>query len=109
MTLNLTGIIPTEYKVLVKPDRVEEKTAGGIIIPEDARDKQQASATKGEIIDVSPLAFKYDDWPDGERIPAPGDRVAFARYSGVALDGVDGESYRLINDKDCIAILREGV
>lgn len=106
MTLNTTGILPTEYKVLVKPDKMEEKTAGGIIIPDEALERKQAAATKGRIIDVSPLAFKYDDWPDDERVPEAGDRIAFARYAGVAIES-NGEDYRLINDKDCIAILRE--
>lgn len=95
----------TEYKVLIKPEEIKEQTAGGIFIPQEARDKEQAGATKGEIIDISPLAFKYDDWPSDERVPKVGDNVAFARYAGVSIDDSDGETYRLVNDKDIIAIL----
>jgi chaperonin GroES len=102
---NNTGIIPTEYKVLVEPEKQEEKTKSGIIIPDEVKDRQQAAATKGKILDVSPLAFKYDDWPSDERIPKVGDKVAFARYAGVSIEGTDGENYRLVNDKDVIAIL----
>ena len=98
-------ILTTEYRVLVRPEKVKEKTDGGIIIPQEVRDKEQAGATKGEIIDISPLAFKYDDWPSDERIPKVGDNVAFARYAGVSIDDSDGETYRLVNDKDIIAIL----
>ncbi len=103
---NRSGIYPTEYKVLVQPDKVEEKTSGGIFLPEDVQEKDQHASTKGTLIDISPLAFKYDDWPSSERVPKPGDRIAFARYAGVSIDGSDGEQYRLINDKDVIAILK---
>lgn len=103
--MSKSKIRATEYKVLVEPEKVEEKTKGGIIVPDEVKDRQQASATKGKIIDISPLAFKYDDWPSDERIPKTGDRIAFARFAGVSIEGADGENYRLINDKDVIAIL----
>ena len=105
MTKNTSGIYPTEYKVLVKPEPVELKSKGGIIIPDEARDRNQAAATRGEIIDVSPLAFTYDDWQSDERIPKVGDMVAFARYAGVSIEGDDEEDYRLVSDKEVIAIL----
>lgn len=103
---NKSGISPTEYKVLVKTEETEEKTEGGIIIPDIVKDRNQSAATKGEIIDVSPLAFQYDDWNGFEEcIPRRGDKVAFARYSGVTIEGDDGIEYRLINDKDIAAVL----
>lgn len=103
-TKNTSGIHPTEYKVLIKPDKIEEKTKGGIIIPDDAKDKEQAAATAGEIIEVSPLAFSYDEWPDEKAKPHVGQRVAFSRYAGISAKGIDGEDYRLINDKDVAAV-----
>lgn len=102
---NKSGIKPTEYKVLVLAEKAEEKTSGGIIIPDAIKDRNQSAATKGEIIDISPLAFKFDDWADSKCIPKAGDKVAFARYSGVTIDGADDVEYRLVNDKDIIAIL----
>ena len=103
----ISGILPTEYKVLVKPDKLEEKTKAGIYLPDTHIEKQDASATTGKIVAVSPLAFKYDDWPEGSAIPKQGDRVAFARFAGVSIKGTDDEDYRIVNDKDIIAILKE--
>jgi chaperonin GroES len=113
MMNNPSGIRATEYKVLIDPEKIEDELLkkyeglkkAGFQMGDEERDKRQAAATKGKIIDISPLAFKYDDWPSDERIPKNGDRVAFARYAGVSIEGADGENYRLINDKDVIAIL----
>jgi co-chaperonin GroES (HSP10) len=68
----------------------------------------------GRIIDMSPAAFSYHDWPEGVRLPRIGDRVAFARYAGINIKGErrtndrgheERTEYRLINDKDIAAIL----
>lgn len=102
---NESGIQPTEFKVLVLPDKVQEKTKGGIIIPISEVDKEQHAATQGALIAVSPMAFTYADWPLGTRKPEPGDRVVFPRYVGHAIKGKDDEDYWLLNDKDVIALL----
>src|SRR3990167_1921552 len=104
MSNNPSGVSPTEFKVLVRPDKVDEKTAGGIWKPQDLREKEQAATTAGEIIAVSPLAFTYADWPVTTSPPQIGDRVAFARYAGMSIKGTDGEEYRLVNDKDIAGI-----
>ena len=103
--LNPSGITPIEYKVLVRPDKVEEKTKGGIIIPDIERDREQHAATHGTLIAVSPMAFRFDDWPSDVPKPQPGDRVIFPRYVGHAVKGDDNEDYWLLNDKDLIAKL----
>ena len=103
----ISGIIPTEYKVLIKPEKIEEKTKSGIYLPETHREREDASATTGKIVAASPLAFKYDDWPEGSVLPQKGDKVAFAKYAGVSIKGNDDEDYRIVNDKDIIAILEE--
>jgi chaperonin GroES len=103
---NDSGIYPTEYKVLLRPKTVEEKTKGGIIIPEETKDREQFAQMEGELIAVSPLAFSYDDWKDHTNSrPKPGDRVLFAKYSGAKVTGKDGKEYRLANDKDVAAVL----
>ena len=111
---NPSGIIPTEYKVLVRPEKVEDEITSkykglaeaGFTLADTEREQRQAGATKGIIIDCSPLAFKYEEWPNNERVPKNGDKVAFARYAGVAIEGNDGENYRLVNDRDIVAILK---
>ena len=102
--MNTSGIQPTEFKVLIKPEKIDEKTAGGIWKPQDLCEKEQAATTAGEIIAISPLAFTYADWPVTTSPPKVGDRVALARYAGMTVKGSDGEEYRLVNDKDIAGI-----
>ena len=101
--VNLSGIKPTGFNVLVKQKEVELKI-GSIHIPETARDKQQWAEIEGTLIEASPLAFNYDVWPAGSRKPEAGDRVVVAKYSGVRVRGDDGQEYLLMNDKDISAI-----
>jgi len=97
------GIKPTGGHILVLPDPVEEKTAGGIILPDTIRDKEQAAATSGILIDVGPAAWL--DIDDGQPWAYIGDHVSYARYAGVVLTGKDGIAYTLLNDNDLLAIL----
>src|SRR3990167_2669864 len=100
-----SGIIPTEFKVLLLPDTVEERTAGGIIKPAERVERDQYAAMDGVIIAASPLAFTYENRPQGARKPQVGDRVIFAKYSGAKVTGKDGVDYRLVTDKDVMAVL----
>ena len=102
--VNTSGFAPLEYKVLIKLDPEKEKTAGGIYIPDETKEREQNAAVEGEVIALSPAAFSYEDWQDGTPLPQPGDRVVFAKFSGFALDGDDGGKYRIVNDKDIIAL-----
>jgi co-chaperonin GroES (HSP10) len=106
--VNRSGILPTEYKVLVLPDPVEEVTKGGIIIPIEKAEKDKYATTDGTIVAISHLAFTYatdEEWA-GKK-PKAGDRVAFAKYAGARRKGKDGSDYLLINDKDVVAIIEE--
>ena len=88
--------------MLVRPKEVEEITPGGIIRPDQTRDREQGGEQEGELIELSPGAFTFEKFPD-ECLPKPGDTLLFAKYAGVKVDGVDGVEYRIINDKDIIA------
>lgn len=101
---NTSGIHPVEYKVLIRPIEVEDKI-GSIIIPDEARERDQFAQQKGVIVETSPLAFTYDTWPDGARVPQVGDTVFFAKYAGATEKGLDGAVYRLVNDKDIAAVI----
>lgn len=103
---NNSGILPTEYKILVKPKTAEEKI-GSIFIPDEAKDRNQFAQTEGELVAISPLAFTYaneTEW-NGSPKPKPGDRVLYAKYAGTTVKGKDGIEYRLVNDKDVAAVL----
>jgi co-chaperonin GroES (HSP10) len=102
---NPSGIQPSEFKVLILQDEVEKITKGGIHIPDEAHERDQYAAMTGVIIAVSPLAFTYENWPEGARKPSVGDRVVFAKYAGAVCKGKDGVEYRLVNDRDICAVM----
>ncbi|MBE3599084.1 MAG: co-chaperone GroES [Limnochordaceae bacterium] len=89
------NIKPLEDRVLLRPVKPEERTKGGIILPDTAQEKSQ----EGEVVAVG----------DDENIKVkPGDRVLYAKYSGteVKLNGVD---YLIINRSDLLAVIeRDG-
>lgn len=101
---NTSGIVPTDLNVLFYPDPVEEKTSGGIILPEQAKEKQKYATIKGVLVAVGINAFK--EWGKGAA-PKLGARVMTALHAGLNIEGTDGRAYRLCNDKDIIAILKE--
>ncbi|MDB6036002.1 MAG: hypothetical protein JWM16_6340 [Verrucomicrobiales bacterium] len=104
---NPSGILPTEFKVLILPDEVQEKI-GSIYVPEETKAKEKYATTDGTIVAISHLAFTYasaEEW--GDHKPKPGDRVAFAKYAGARRKGRDGKDYLLVNDKDVLATIEE--
>ena len=107
--LNTSGIKPWEYKVLVRPDVVPEKSKGGVFYGDKERSQMQMGMCKGTIVDMSRLAFNYDvDMktviPKNER-PQIGMRVLFAKYAGGEIEGADRVTYRIMTDKDVLGEL----
>lgn len=102
---NPSGISPCEFNVLVKQDAVSEKTGMGLYKPAEVVDREKHAQTRGVIVAISPLAFNEDVWPGGMDKPTPGTKVAFARHSGTFIDGTDGEEYRIVKDKDIVAVI----
>lgn len=109
--LNVTGIHPTEFKLLVKPKAAEEVSKGGIIIPTSTAEAEKFAQTEGVVIAVSPLAFTYakdEEWKAAcAKPPQPGQTVLYAKYAGNWVKGKDGGEYLLINDKDVGAIIED--
>ena len=105
--MNSSGIQPVEYKVLVKPKAVEEKTTGGLYIPDDTKQREQYGQIEGTLVAKSPAAFtfNYEGWPEGAKVPEVGDKVVFSRYEGNEIKGADGETYWLMADKAIAAVL----
>lgn len=97
--MNQSGIIPCEYKCLVLPDVVEETTEGGIVIPDATLQKERNAKVDALLVDVGDLAF--EEWG---RKPQPGAKVLIAKYSGIMCEGDDGKQYRLVVDKDILAV-----
>jgi chaperonin GroES len=93
---------PLHDRVVIKRIEAEEKSSGGIIIPDTAREKPQ----EGEVIAVGPGG--RDD--NGKLIPIDvkvGDRVLFGKWSGteVKLDGIE---YLIMKESDLMGVLVEG-
>lgn len=105
---NPSGIMPMEYNVLVKPKVVEEKTSGGLYIPDQTKEREQFGQTEGTLIAASPAAFtfNYEGWPDGAELPAVGDVVFFSRYQATEVKGKDGEKYWLMKDKAIAGVMK---
>ena len=92
---------PLGDRVLVKPEKAEQKTASGLYISSGAQEKPQ----RGEVIAVG--AGKLDD--KGERIPVDvkvGDIVIYGKYGGNEVK-IDGEEYLLMRDSDIYAVVEE--
>ena len=98
---NVAGINPQGWRILIKPLEIEEKTASGIIISTgETSVREQLANTTGEVIEVG---------PDCNAWCKAGDRVVFAKYSGLMYLGKDGKQYRVINDEDIVATLDDDV
>lgn len=107
MAENKSGFLPTEFNVVVLPDDVEEKTTGGVFLPDSTKEKESFGRTDGVLVAVSPLAFTYEVWPEGARIPAVGDRVMFSKYNATEFKGRDGRKYWLMKDKSIAGIMTD--
>jgi len=93
------GFRPLHDRVLVRRVEAEEKTAGGIIIPDTAKEKPM----EGEIVAVGPGARGED----GKIQPLdvkPGDRVLFGKWSGTEVK-LDGEDLIIMKETDIMGII----
>jgi len=93
---------PLGNRVVVEPTEQEEITAGGIVLPETAKEKPQ----KGTVLAVGP----GDRDENGKRIPMDvkeGDSVLFAKYSGTEIK-MDGKKLLILRESDLLAIVQEG-
>ncbi|WP_179880064.1 co-chaperone GroES [Bradyrhizobium ottawaense] len=90
---------PLHDRVLVRRIDAEEKTAGGIIIPDTAKEKPQ----EGEIIATGPGGRNEQ----GQLIPIdvkPGDRVLFGKWSGTEVK-IDGQDYLIMKESDLLGVV----
>lgn len=101
------GFDPVEYNVLIAPEEVEEKTASGLYLPQQSKEREDLAQIRGLLVAASPLAFNFDEWPtNAPPRPQPGDLVIYGKYAGILIKGDDGREYRLCKDKDVCAVVR---
>lgn len=91
------SIRPMDDRVVVKPSEAEETTAGGIVLPDSAREKPQ----RGTIVAVGPGKL-LDSGNRGELSVAVGDVVIYGRYGGSEIE-VDGEEMKILRESDILA------
>ena len=93
------NVKPMEDRVILKSMEAQEKTSGGIYIPDNAKEKPQ----KGEVIAVGP--GKTND--KGQRIEMTlkkGDKVLYGKYAGTEVT-IDGEEYLIVRESDVLAVV----
>ncbi|HML73565.1 MAG TPA: co-chaperone GroES [Anaerohalosphaeraceae bacterium] len=94
-------LIPLEDRVVLKPQEAEAKTAGGIVLPDTAKEKPLI----GKVIAVGP--GKLMD--NGQRAPMSvkkNDTVLFGKYSGSEVE-VDGEDYKVLRESEILGVIEK--
>lgn len=92
-----TRIVPLGDKVVLRRQEAESTTAGGIVLPDSAKDKPQ----KGEVVAIGDGHVRND----GKRVPLTvkeGDRVIFSSYAGDEIK-IGDEEYLLLREADILA------
>ncbi|MCJ7784364.1 MAG: co-chaperone GroES [Desulfobacterales bacterium] len=90
---------PLHDRLIIKTLEEEEKTKGGIIIPDTAKEKP----VEGKVIAVGAGRIKKD----GTKMPLEikkGDRVLYAKYGGTEIK-IDGEEYLMMKEEDILAVI----
>ena len=90
---------PNEDRVLVKPAEAEEKTVGGIIIPDTAKEKPQ----EAEVVGLG-TGGKDEDGNDIEFTVKKKDKVLISKYGGTDIK-IDGKDLLIVNESDILAII----
>ena len=97
--LSKAGLRPLDDRVVVQPSEAEATTAGGIVLPDSAREKPQ----RGKVIAVGPGKL-LDSGNRGEMSVAVGDIVIYGRYGGSEVE-VNGVEMKILRESDILAKL----
>ena len=94
-------VVPLGDRVVIKPLEAEEKTKGGIVLPDTAKEKPQEGKViavgKGKVLDngkFEPLEVKE------------GDKVLYAKYSGTEITTKQGEELLIVREEDILAVIK---
>ena len=90
-------IRPLDDRVVVEPIEAEETTAGGIVLPDTAKEKPQ----RGTVVAVGPGRL-LDNGQRGELSVAVGDEVIYGKYGGSDIE-VNGEEVKILRESDILA------
>ena len=97
---------PTGWRILVMPYKRKEKTKKGIILPDQALEKEHVATVCAYVLEVGPDAYKdKEKFPEGPWCKK-GDWIIFGRYAGARIKIDDGE-LRLLNDDEILATIQK--
>lgn len=102
---NKSGIFPCGHYILILPDEVEKKTAGGIILANETIENKQRDTTQGTLVAVGDIGWR--EFGDGKPWAVVGDKVSFGKYAGRDMTGIDAKRYILANCEDILAVLED--
>ena len=94
-------IRPLQDRILIRRLEEEETTAGGIIIPDTAKEKPQ----EGVVVAAGPGKIR-DDGNISPLDVSKGDRVLFGKYAGTDVT-LDGDDYTILREEDVLAVLED--
>jgi co-chaperonin GroES (HSP10) len=97
---------PTGWRIVVLPFRPPKKTKSGILLAEQAVERQQLATVCGYVVSTGPLAYA-----DTEKFPhgpwcKKGDWVVFGRYAGARIS-IEGGEIRILNDDEVLATIQD--
>ncbi len=90
-------IRPLDDRIVVEPHEAEETTAGGIVLPDNAKEKPQ----RGTVLAVGPGKL-LDNGSRGQVAVDVGDQVIFGKYGGTEIE-VDGTDVKILRESDILA------
>ncbi len=88
---------PLDDRVVVEPKEAEQTTAGGIVLPDTAKEKPQ----RGKVVSVGPGKL-MDSGERGKLSVAVGDEVIYSKYSGTEIE-VNGRDVKILRESDILA------
>ena len=94
-------LVPLEDRVIIKQSEAQEKTVGGIILPDTAKEKPQ----RGKIIAVGPGKMN-DKGKRNEMSVKKGDEVIYSKYIGNEIE-ISGEKYVILHENDILGIIEK--
>jgi len=88
---------PLDDRVVVEPREAEHTTAGGIVLPDTAKEKPQ----RGKVVSIGPGKL-LDSGQRGQLSVSVGDEVIYGKYSGTEIE-VDGHDVKILRESDILA------
>jgi chaperonin GroES len=94
-------LVPLDDRVVIRQSEAEEKSAGGIILPDAAKEKPQ----RGKVVAVGPGKM-MDDGKRSEMSVKKGDEVLYAKYLGNDVE-IDGDKYVILHENDILGVIEK--